>query len=761
MSLVEAIEAVRQDGIGVTYSSKLVEPWMRVRSVPSTADPVEGLRETLAVYDLALERGPQGRWLIVKGQPSGQALVTRSKIGGQVSPPELQAETEIDEIKIVASRFSLFGLSATTNQFLSGEEIQLLPHIADDVFRAFHRLPGAAANDFSAPFNLRGGTVDEVKVVLDGLELFEPYHMRTLFNPLSIIDPGIIDNVNVLSGGFTADQGNHMSGVVDITSKWVTTRPVHELGVSFINSFARSSGTWGDRGAYQVAARRGYLDLLTAAATVGNEEFTPRYSDVFAKAGFAISDSTSVDTHVLYASDDVKFKNTDEGEQGNSDSLLKYAWVTFDTELNNRLSWKNVLSTGRVKIHDEGSAKNLPFENIDRLYDRGVNVSGLQSDLSLRMSGSHLWMFGLRYRHLKADFDYNIDSFRQSDFYNNGLPLVIQRDIDTSRSGDELGAYARYRFRPTARSAWEVGLRWDKQTYTNTTDDTQLSPRVNALFDIGEETELRFGWGYYFQPQGIHELQVEDGVTDYFPASRAEHYVAGIRQQFDSGFELQLDIYQKRYSDLRPRYENVLDTFEYTAESDFDRVRIEPGSADSKGVEITLRDRQADSFDWWFNYTLSKADDVIEGVSVPRSWDQRHAVTGSLTWRGEKWILSLVGRYHSGWPQTPLLVTPILDAGGSVIDFDSDLSQRNQSRYDDYFRLDMRLSRTVELGRGSFQYYVEIFNLLNTENQCCVAGHDLTFVPALSVSPNYDAFLPFFPSFGFVWTFGPGAGQAL
>lgn len=758
MSLIDAIESVRQEGIDITYSSRLVEPWMRVRVTPSVSDPVRGLREALDAYDLALEQGPQGQWLIVKADPQDRSDVTESVDHGESSPGEPEYSTEIDEVKIVASRYALYEHRATSNQFLTGREIRLLPHIADDVFRAFHRLPGVAATDFSAPFHLRGGMLGETKVVLDGLELFEPYHMRTLFSPLSIVDPGIIDNVSVLSGGFTADNGNHMSGVIDISSRWLSTAPVFETGVSFVNAFVRGAGAWGDRVDYHFSARRGYLDLVADAAAVGDEEFTPRYSDVFAKAGFAITDTTSIDAHVLFASDNVDYKNTDEGEAGESESSLNYAWVTIDSEPANNIHWKNIFSTGRVNTNDIGSSSNWPYENIDRYYDRDVKVSALQSDLNLYVSDSQLWMFGLRYRRLEADFDYEINSVRQSDFFNGGIPMQIQRDIVTSRSGGEYGAYARYRFRPSLRSTWEVGLRWDKQTYTDITGDTQLSPRVNALFHLGEQTDLRIGWGYYYQPQGIHELQVEDDVSEYFPAARAEHFVAGIRQQFESGLELQMDIYQKRYSDLWPRFENALDSFDYASESNFDRVRIEPTSAESKGVEITLRDRQSDGLDWWFNYTLSKAEDVIGGINVPRSWDQRHAFTGNLTWYGEKWTLSLVGRFHSGWPRTPLLVTPVLDAGGSLVDIDGDLSQRNQSNYDDYFRVDMRLSRTLELKRSSFQFYVEVFNLLNTENQCCVSGHDLTFLPIVTASPNFDAYMPFFPSFGFVWTFGPGFG---
>jgi len=104
-------------------------------------------------------------------------------------------------------------------------------------------------------------------------------------------------------------------------------------------------------------------------------------------------------------------------------------------------------------------------------------------------------------------------------------------------------------------------------------------------------------------------------------------------------------------------------------------------------------------------------------------------------------------------------LNPVLGDDGSLIGYEGDLSQRNQSSYDDYFRVDMRLSRMIDFERSSFQFYLEVFNVFNTENECCVAGHDLSIGSTVTASPNYDAFLPFFPSFGFVWRFGPGANQ--
>ena len=52
MTLIEAIDSVRNTGVEIAYSSQLVKPWLRVRSTPADPDPVLALREVLAEHAL-------------------------------------------------------------------------------------------------------------------------------------------------------------------------------------------------------------------------------------------------------------------------------------------------------------------------------------------------------------------------------------------------------------------------------------------------------------------------------------------------------------------------------------------------------------------------------------------------------------------------------------------------------------------------------------------------------------------------------------
>src|SRR5262249_48351105 len=149
----------------------------------------------------------------------------------------------------------------------------------------------------------------------------------------------------------------------------------------------------------------------------------------------------------------------------------------------------------------------------------------------------------------------------------------------------------------------EVGLRWDRQTYGNIEADTQLSPRLNLLYDLREGTRLRAGWGRYFQPQAIDELQVQDGVDRVFSAQRNDQTILSFEQDLAHEIQLRIEAYRKQYAHLMTRFENVFDQLRLLPELQPDRTSVSPSSAVAKGVEILLSRRSPGPWNWWASYT--------------------------------------------------------------------------------------------------------------------------------------------------------------
>ena len=80
---------------------------------------------------------------------------------------------------------------------------------------------------------------------------------------------------------------------------------------------------------------------------------------------------------------------------------------------------------------------------------------------------------------------------------------------------------------------------------------------------------------------------------------------------------------------------------------------------------------------------------------------------------------------------------------------------RNGDRLDTYARIDLRVNREVRLASSKLSLYLEITNLLDRKNECCVDEFRLQpgsmGAPTLEVESGY--WLPRLPSLGFQWEF--------
>ena len=59
----------------------------------------------------------------------------------------------------------------------------------------------------------RGGAVDEMQVIFDGMRIVEPFHLRDYQGVFSAIDQRIVSGIEIYSGGFPPEYGDALSGV--------------------------------------------------------------------------------------------------------------------------------------------------------------------------------------------------------------------------------------------------------------------------------------------------------------------------------------------------------------------------------------------------------------------------------------------------------------------------------------------------------------------------------------------------------------------
>lgn len=810
--LADVLEEVRAAGLPLVYSSRLITPELRVEEDPPPGSDAERVRAVLAPHGLDL-RFADGLYLVVRpdrldetaagngvlllvvsstaGQPLGDGLQVRSRPAlsapvnranglwefavaragryvlevtapghrpvarpitlapGRTRVLRLALEpgpAELETLSVSASRYILFSGSPF---FIDQRAIQALPDLGEDPLRSVHRLPGAAASGLSSRSHFRGGEHDETAIYLNGLRLIDPFHIRDYNNIFSTIDARAIAGVEAFTGGFPANYGDSMSGVLLLDSQRPDQDRRTELGLSIYNTSLLLSGRSGD-GAVDglFSARRSNLDVI-----LNDDLGKPDYFDVFAEVGWRVSDRTRLALNGLYADDRVVViteSDPAELEKSVSRTRNRHLWMLAETEWTPRLASATVVSSTRLENRREAEV-NDPEQLVAAVRDeRTVSVWGLRSDWRLSLAGGHEWRWGLEFDRLEADYDYLAEA-EYFEFFEAwpGIENPRSTHILARPSGEDWGAFTSLRWRFNERTAMETGLRFDRQTYTGPAGGTQWSPRMSLRYGLRPGLDLRLSWGRYHQAQPIQRLQVEDGVDRFFEPQRAEHWIAGLHRTWPNGWRLRIEAYRKNYDRLKPRFENLYDALALIPELEPDRVRLAPSSARARGLEMTVEFRGEGPLNGWATWSWSKATDTLEGRQERRSWDQRHALQGGLAWERGLWEIGLAANVHTGWPIT-----------GMTLGFDAAEDRyvpvpgpRNAERLGTFATVDFRVARRFDVRHGALTAFFEVTNLTNRRNECCVDFDLEDEDDGVALDRTVDHWLPVIPAIGVYWEF--------
>ena len=299
----------------------------------------------------------------------------------------------------------------------------------------------------------------------------------------------------------------------------------------------------------------------------------------------------------------------------------------------------------------------------------------------------------------------------------------------------------------------EFGFRYDITSWTH---NATWSPRFNLAHTFGERTTLRAGWGHFYQTQGLHDLNVQDGDASFYPAELAKHLIVGLELRFSDALFMRLDVYQKDKSRLRPRYVNLNgDATNLFPEAGlYNRVRVQPSSGEAKGVEISLRRQSKGKLNGWLSYSLARAEDTIDGLAIPKSFDQRHTLYADLNYRpSSRFSINIAWQYHSGWRYSDLDIELVRIPGASPF-YRSHWGRMNALEFPAYHRLDVRISRHFQFSQTALAAFLEVRNAYNRRN-IRVHNYQLINQPDDSVLmiPEPRGWLPILPAFGLRWDF--------
>jgi outer membrane cobalamin receptor len=634
-------------------------------------------------------------------------------------------------------------------QAVTRAEVVARPQLAEDLFRALNRMPGMGANDYSARFNVRGARSEEVLVLLDGMSLREPFHLRDLEGSLSILDANATGAVEITPGNMTSEFGDRLTGVMQITPREpVAGETLRSAGLSLgwarvLAGARRADG----RASWLVSARRGYLDLLFAI-TNADVDFSVTYADLFARGTWAVTPRDEVTLSLLGATDRLARVEQFDTPPYSSRYGSGYGWIGW-RHTGARLEGHTTVggsTHGQRRVADGGG----PAAQVGRLDDRrSIDVGSLRTTWSWTASQRLVLRGGAEVQQQSAQYRYDrIRPTRATLFGFESRADTLRVPLDTTGLWTAGWIAPRIQFGPVVT---EIGLRVDRWSWSS---PTVVQPRVNLAWQVDPATTVRAATGRYAQATPLDGLPIAQGVTRWFPVERAQHVGVGLDRRLRGGLSARADLYHRALSPVSPRFVDLDQSFDVTRDLRFSNRPIRPSRGRARGVELSLARTGAGRVEWSAWYALSEIADRIDQQWVRRAIDQRHAGALDLGWHtaDRRWQLNTAVVLRSGWPITPIsVVVDTFRVNGRLESLASTAyGTYLSSQMPTYARLDLRMSRRVVTRGGQWTFLLDFFNVLNRRNALGYEAEIRSAQP-LVWRPTLTGYVPRLPTLGVTW----------
>ena len=633
--------------------------------------------------------------------------------------------------------------------------IRALPTVLEtDVLRVIAMSPSASApSDFVSVPYVRGGTSEGTPVMLDGVRLFNPFHLGGFF---SAVNAEAVDHATLLpSSGAGAQHVGSLSGAIEIATR-DGARDRHRVAgaVGLVSSRLSVEGPIGGGTSYLVDGRRTYVDLLTRGLKrVGaiREHFPYSFSDLHAKITHDFGGFRRLSVTGYVNSEGISYDDSTATDR-----------ILFD--------WGNAALAAHYRDHLGSGAFLDVTVGHSRFGNDLLGLSGLDRPVvdTVIAGGGHMtedradvratWILsrgtltaGGQAIRFEGDHDYP-----HSDIPEVLVPLTLR-----ARQW-RIGAFANVD--APLGGAWRTrgGVRVDRFAGVATT----LSPFAE-LSHAGSWWEARISAAQSHQTLASlrNEESIGASLLAYDLMAPVEHGPVPRNSEISAGWEgswgswrLRLDAYARKMDHLRlpvlaedPLYEPTLG----------DPSLRMPGSGTAKGVEASWSWARG-SLSTLGSYRWSRATRTVGAFTYTPRFHRDHEIELGAALESGRSMWSARFSLRSGQPTTPILAAVpagLHDSGvnrgrgiGVVL-----LGDYNAGRLPHYLRLDLGWRRRSTASRAEGRFvtpFISVTNLFSAPN--VLAGEvrfDRDYGRGVTVQREYLPQMPMLAFFGVEFRF--------
>jgi hypothetical protein len=660
----------------------------------TTERPLAWVNIVVAGTQLGAATNEVGEY-VIHHVPAGAHEVTISMMGYESVEEEVLVQADSTarlDVLLTPTTIPLRGVvvsgertaeeTSVSTQILDKEDLVTLQGIAEDPMKVLHTLPGIAGvtggEEFAGVICVRGGDPEENLYLLDWAKVHWPWHMGGM---KSFFNSELIEDIELLTGGFPAKYGGALSSVVNVTTREGRRDGIHgKANLSLINALGVVEGPVGPGGSYVLSARRSYFELMVRDPGYA----VPSFYDIQGKVVYDLANGHKVLFSGLASGEDVDVEFEDV-EPGQPESIEdRYRVYSMSGQ------WKWLVSSDIYsRLAYLGEKVNLEFRMSRVKMDINALVHGLREDVTHKV-GSHELKYGFELHRGKID-EVSFLPLDPSDpsAWTDTVLEVWRSDIHYQ--GWKGGAYVQDTWRMYSPLWVTGGMRYD---YDWVLGGSRMSPRLSLKYEILPSTHVRGAWGHYHQaPEEATEVAGGESLTP----ERATHYVLGLERRFTPETRGWIEAYRKDYSHLL-----TVDSL---------RRFSNEGSGFAHGIELFLQKEGNPSA--WLSYSLSlaKRREYLDTREFYFDYDQRHLLSLVSNYQLGSWGLQVKWRHASGKPYTPIVGAVQDTAAWIPIEGD-----RNSARHPAYHRMDLRVDTRFHLRNVRLGVYVELLNLYNHRN---------------------------------------------
>ncbi len=694
---------------------------------------------------------------------------------------ELKKDLRLD-ISLESS-FSLDSITVTSSdssRFLSHyrlgvhdfniQNIQMQPSIGgeDDIFRAANHLTGIQSSaDGIGGLHVRGGSIDQNLVLLDGVPIYNSSHALGIF---SIYNTDAIKSAKILKGGFPARYGGRLSSVMDIRMKEGNKNKfTTAISQSLIASKVNIEGPiHKGKGSFFISGRRAITELYVPAISkflneksgkIGSTSY--HFSDINGKINYALTSKDKVFVSFYKGADHFARNAESKGAVEGINQFQQKDTLSYKVYRNYLVEWGNAMTAVRWnhEIMDNLFLNTtFTFSRYDFLSHDRIIFDGTYLHASDTITSTAQTNFNeeLTTKMVKLDFDYTpstkhyirfggnfaFHSFNPGIIRNTIIGVVDTQEVNRSTplvKQREINGYFEDEIQLKNRFILNIGLRvlgWE----INDKFKGFFQPRAVLSKEFNEKWDWNLTYSKMIQP--LHLLSKRSIIafpaevwlpsTDQIGPQSARQISTGVNHILRNDMIVGAEIYYKEMADIVSFLPTdsvlILDANSW-------EEKIDVGTGKNYGIELSIH-KNIGKFQGTVNYSYAYAKrhfpKVNKGISYPFQYDRRHQATILANYfLNDNWTFNMAFMIGSSTALT-FPVKQYLVPGEGPVHIGEEA--KNSFRVTPYQRLDIGFTYKKQLKYFHQIWQAGIYNVYSKYNVLYVEIHPELKNPAVSIS---------------------------